>query len=262
MNYTYHIADIACVILAAGKGKRMNNPDVPKVMAEVAGKPLIGHVLSQVVPLNPKRIIVVVGHHKNIVIDYLDKEYPWVDTAEQTELLGTGHAVMQTEPFLDDFYGDVLIITGDTPLLRIETLAQFIEEHQRFRGFLSGSVLSATTDNPTGYGRIYRNSKGEFLKIIEEKDADEEVKKITEVNTGIFIINGISLYSVLKEVENSNAQGEYYLTDIVELFLRKGMNFNAVKAKNFDEFLGINTVEQLAKAEEVYLSNQSIVANK
>jgi UDP-N-acetylglucosamine diphosphorylase/glucosamine-1-phosphate N-acetyltransferase len=254
MNYTNHIADIACVILAAGKGKRMNNPDLPKVMAEIAGKPLIGHVLAQVTPLKPKRIIVIVGHHKDIVLHYLDATFPWVETAEQTELLGTGHAVMQAEPFLDDFYGDVLIVTGDTPLLRLDTLGQFIEEHQRYRGFLSGSVLSVTIENPTGYGRIFRNDKGEFLKIIEEKDASDDVKKITEINTGIFIVKGISLFSVLKELENNNAQGEYYLTDIVEIMLRKGMNFNAIKAKDYREFLGINTVEQLAEAEATYLA--------
>lgn len=246
------ISELACIILAAGKGKRMNNPDIPKVMASLAGKPLIGHVLAQVTLLHPSKTLVIVGHQKESVIAYVKEEFPWADCIEQAEQLGTGHAVKMAEPALSNFFGDVLIITGDTPLLQAETLGSFVEEHQRFRGMLSGCVLSAVTSNPKGYGRIVRSQVGEFMKIVEEKDATDEQKLITEINTGIFVVKAVTLFAVLKEISNSNAQGEYYLTDIVELIRRKGMSISAIKAQNFTEFQGINTTEELARAEEHY----------
>jgi UDP-N-acetylglucosamine diphosphorylase/glucosamine-1-phosphate N-acetyltransferase len=244
--------ELACIILAAGKGKRMNNPDIPKVMVSLAGKPLIGHVLTQVTLLHPAKTLIIVGHHKEHVISYVKEEFPWADCIEQAEQLGTGHAVKMAEHALENFYGDVLIITGDTPLLRSETLDSFVEEHQRYRGMLSGCVLSAVTPNPKGYGRIVRSPVGEFMKIVEEKDATDEEKLVTEINTGIFVVKAVTLFAVLKEISNSNAQGEYYLTDIVELIRRKGMSISAIKAENFDEFRGINTPEDLARAEDYY----------
>lgn len=244
--------ELACIVLAAGKGRRMNNPEMPKVMASLAGEPLLGHVLTHVTQLHPTKTIVVVGHQKEIVINYVKQQFPWADCIEQSEQLGTGHAVKMVEPALEKFYGDVLIITGDTPLLQAKTLGSFVEEHQRYRGMLSGCVLSAVTSTPKGYGRIVRSSVGEFMKIVEEKDATDEEKLITEINTGIFVVKSVTLFAVLKELSNANAQGEYYLTDIVELIRRKGLSISAIKAENFDEFRGINTPEELARAEEHY----------
>lgn len=246
------MSELACIVLAAGKGKRMNNPDMPKVMATLAGKPLLGHVLTQVTLLHPAKTIVIVGHQKDTVVNYVKQEFPWADCIEQAEQLGTGHAVKMAESALENFYGDVLIITGDTPLLQAQTLDSFVEEHQRYRGMLSGCVLSAITPNPTGYGRIVRSPVGEFMKIVEEKDATDEEKLVTEINTGIFVVKAVTLFAVLKEISNSNAQGEYYLTDIVELIRRKGMSISAVKALKFDEFQGINTPEELTRAENHY----------
>lgn len=244
--------ELACIVLAAGKGKRMNNPEMPKVLASLAGEPLLGHVLSQVTQLHPTKTLVIVGHQKDTIVNYVKQQFPWADCIEQAEQLGTGHAVKMAEKSLEKFYGDVLIITGDTPLLQAKTLSSFVEEHQRYRGMLSGCVLSAVTSTPKGYGRIVRSSVGEFMKIVEEKDATEEEKLITEINTGIFVVKAVTLFTVLKELSNSNAQGEYYLTDIVELIRRKGLSISAIKAENFDEFRGINTPEELARAEEYY----------
>lgn len=238
--------DLAIVILAAGQGKRMKNPEIPKVLAELNSKPLLSYVLDVSSKLNPNRIITIIGHKKELVEDYLSKYNSSVEVAYQLEQLGTGHAVMQASEKLANFDGNVLILCGDVPLLQTKTIETFTQNHNNFGADLS--VLSAVTENPTGYGRIVRNEAGEFYRITEEKDANEYVKKIKEINSGIFLVNSKLLFEALNKISNSNAQGEYYLTDIVEVFVKEKLKCAAFIGVSFDELQGINSPEDLERA--------------
>lgn len=241
----------AVIILAAGKGKRMNNPDLPKVLAEINGKPLISFVLNQVEKLNPQKKVLVVGHQKELVINYInDSEFGGVDFASQDEQLGTGHAVMQTYNLLKDFDGDVLILAGDVPLLKHESLKKFINIHNEVKSEIS--VLTTFAPNPSGYGRIVRDTDQNFMKIVEHKDADEQILNINEINSGIYMIKASLLYSSLEMITNNNAQKEYYLTDIIEILKNLGKSVYGINAAPFDELQGINTVDELNRAAEYY----------
>ncbi len=244
--------ELAIVILAAGKGKRMQNPDLPKVMSNLNNKPLIDYVLTESQKLGPKKIIVVVGHEKEKVIDYIDNlTYDNISYVEQKEQLGTGHAVAQTKEELADFDGNVLILCGDVPLLKSKTLIKLITNHDDKKATVS--VLSAIVKEPTGYGRIVRNwDTGEFTKIVEQKDADSNIRRIREVNSGVFVVDSIELFNALEEVSNNNSQGEYYLTDIAEIIRNKGMNVIAFPGADSLELIGVNSPLQLAEAEELY----------
>jgi len=251
------LKDLAIIILAAGQGKRMKNPDLPKVLVELNGKPLLGHVLDQANVLEPKKIVNVIGHFKEKVIDYVNSlsnnTNSEISYAYQEEQLGTGHAVNMAKESLRDFVGNVLILCGDVPLLQAGTLISFIKEHENSYSKLS--VLSAIAPNPFGYGRIIRDAKGEFQKIVEEKDANVHEQKTDEINSGIYIVDAKILFDTLSEVENNNAQNEYYLTDIVKISKNKNMQVNAVKGVIFDELMGVNSQEDLQIAEKYYQEN-------
>ena len=250
--------NIAIVILAAGKGKRMGLVDKPKVMAEISQKPLIGFVMEAVLPLNPDFIIPVIGVHKEIVEEYLQKSFPGkAQCVVQSEQLGTGHAVQQSQSVLNNFKGKVLILTGDTPLIKTDTLNKFILASEEFTPKPQAVTLSAFTDSPFGYGRIVRNASGDFTGIVEEKDANDQHKNIQEINTGIFLVDAQELFSALSKISNTNAQGEFYLTDIIAVLQHEGKHVAAIPSMNFDEFRGINTIEELEKARQFYQSQQS-----
>jgi UDP-N-acetylglucosamine pyrophosphorylase len=240
--------DLAVVILAAGKGKRMNNPDMPKVMALLNGKPLVEYVISQVKELNPLKIILVVGHHKEMIIDYFNNSDNSLEYALQLEQLGTGHAVAQAESALKDFSGNVLILAGDAPLIQASTLMNFIAKH--FEDKAIASDLTAIANDPTGYGRIVRNNLGDFIKIVEQKDASDEEKLIKEINSGIFCVDSKELFPALAGLKNNNAQGEYYLTDIIDYFIQNNKKVIGVSGADFDELQGINTIDELKKVED------------
>jgi UDP-N-acetylglucosamine diphosphorylase/glucosamine-1-phosphate N-acetyltransferase len=244
--------DLAIVILAAGLGKRMNNPDLPKVMSKLMNRPLIDYVLEEAQKIGPKKIVLVVGYHKELVIDFVKNlDYDNTYFVEQKEQLGTGHAVMQAKEELADFDGNVLVLCGDVPLIRSKTLIKLITNHNNKEADVS--VLSAIVKDPTGYGRIFRNwDTGEFTKIVEQKDADTNIKRIREVNSGVFVVDSKLLFSALDEVSNTNSQGEYYLTDIAEILKNKDMNVIAFPAADPSELVGVNSPEQLAEAEEFY----------
>ena len=242
--------ELAVLILAAGKGKRMNNPDLPKVMANLKGVPLIGHVLKGLQKLLPNRVIVIVGHQKEKVVEYLNNTFSSIDTVVQEEQHGTGHAVAQAKPVLLDFTGDVLILSGDVPLMRGKTLEAFIEEHQSSNATIS--VLTSLVPDATGYGRIVRDSLGRFVSIVEHKDADDSIRQINEINSGIYCVDSAKLFESLEKVNNNNVQGEYYLTDIVSLLYNSGDNVVATLCNDYREIMGINTSEELATAEALY----------
>lgn len=239
---------LAVVILAAGKGTRMNNPGKAKVMFELAGVPMIDYVVRQALSLDAQHIVVVVGYEKHSIMEHLSVVFPGhVQFASQDVQLGTGHAVMQAHSALSSFTGNVLILSGDVPLLRAATLQAFAEAHSNSGAALS--VLTVEAADPTGYGRIIRNSSGQFERIVEHKDASEQERSIREINTGIYLVDANALFDALTGVSNHNAQGEYYLTDIVAILRAQGAAVHAAIADAFGEVQGINTVEQLAAAE-------------
>ncbi|MFC2130551.1 sugar phosphate nucleotidyltransferase [Bacteroidota bacterium] len=247
--------NLAVIILAAGIGKRMNDPSRAKVMALLSGKPLIHHVLDKVVLLSPKETYLIVGHQMQSVVEYINSKNFDLIYVEQNEQLGTGHAVNQAESFLNDFDGEVLILCGDVPNLRASTLEKFISRH--FNENSGISVLSTCAPNPNGYGRIIRDAEKEFLKIIEEKDAGDDEKKVNEINSGVYIAKAKILFPALKRISNNNAQAEYYLTDVIDILRTDGAVVKAFPSAEFDEVQGVNSPEDLKKAEEYFnkLSN-------
>jgi len=245
---------LAVLILAAGKGKRMMNPGMAKVMYEVNGKPLVDYVVRLAGTLQPSKTVLVVGWQKQSVIDYVSQKNNAVAFAEQNEQLGTGHAVLQTKPALSDFDGDVLILSGDVPVLTEKTTKALVGYHRTTEAI--ATILSADFDDPSGYGRIVRHKDGSVKKIVEDKDASREELAIKEINSGIYVFNKQKLFESLELVRPNNAQGEYYLTDVFESFWKNKWRVSAVKALDPLEVVGINTGEQLESVRGV-LAKQS-----
>ncbi len=242
--------DINCsiIVLAAGLGTRMKSR-LPKVLHRLLGKPLIYYVLDTVFLLNPSQCIVVTGYrHEEVESALINYK---VKFALQKEQLGTGHAVMCTKEFFKDQTGIVLIVCGDTPFLRFETLKRLISSHFECKN--SVSVLTAYLKDPFGYGRIVRDKNGDFLKIVEEKDASKDIKEIKEVNTGVYVCNVEFLFSALSKIKPDNVQSEYYLTDIVEVAREENVKVGSFMYADPDEILGINTRVQLAELENLLL---------
>jgi bifunctional UDP-N-acetylglucosamine pyrophosphorylase/glucosamine-1-phosphate N-acetyltransferase len=240
------------VILAAGKGKRMKS-DLPKVLHKLGGKPMVEYVIDTARELGVQRIILVVGHKGNQTEESL--QHHQVEFVVQEEQLGTGHAVLQTKELLSNFDGDVLILCGDVPLLRADTLKKLIEEHRKKK--IVATVLTAILDDPCHYGRIIRDEQGMVKEIVEAKDADADQKNVKEINTGIFCFDREALFSVLDKITNDNKQEEYYLTDVVKLLREKNLKVWALVTPDPMETLGINSPEELKKMEKILLKRQS-----
>jgi len=237
------------VILAAGKGKRMRS-DLPKVLHPLAGRPLLAHVLAAARALTPRRLCVVVGHGGNAVRERLAAEaVAWV---EQSPQLGTGHAVQQALPALEAG-GIVLVLYGDVPLISPATLAGLVEAAAGGRLALLTQVL----EDPTGYGRIVKDADGAVRRIVEEKDADATERAIREVNTGILAASRERLEAWLSRLRNDNAQGEYYLTDIVAAAVSDGVPVAVRHPSAAYECLGVNSKAELAALERQYQMNHA-----
>ncbi len=245
--------NLATVIMAAGKGKRMRNPEKSKVMFDFKGVPMIEHVINLSLKIDSEIIVPIVGHQKQTVMDFISgkfsDEMSRIKFAHQDEQLGTGHALMQTKDLLKNFAGDVLILSGDVPLLKYETVMKFLNYHKE-NGF-QASLLSAIFENPFGYGRVIRSADGTFVETVEEKDATDDQRKIAEINSGIYIVDCALLFEALTTLKTDNAQGEYYLTDIFKYFRDKKVKIGAVPVDNNVEITGINTVEQLEELENL-----------
>jgi len=244
------MADLLSIILAAGKGTRMKSDKI-KVLHPVAGKAIIKHVLNTLDGLNSK-IVNVIGHQKEVVqseLEDLDK-YKWdLNYVIQSEQLGTGHAVKQAESYFADYDGPVLILYGDTPLLRKKTIKEFVKKHQQSNSDLT--VMTAIFDEPEGYGRIVKDEEGNLTAIVEEKDADVETRRIKEINSGVNCIDSSLLRDFMANMNNDNAQQEYYLTDIIEFAVKKDKKINTYIVQDSDEIIGINTRKQQAEAEKI-----------
>ena len=235
--------EIKSVILAAGKGTRMKS-ETPKVLHKIFDKTLLGYVLDSV--KFASEAFVIVGHKAEEVTEYVNKNYSFAKTVLQAPQLGTGHAVSMVCPELATFDGLVVILCGDTPLVREETMKKFVDEHIASGADLT--VMSTIFENPTNYGRIIRSANGALEKIVEEKDADASQKAVKEVNAGIYCLNWAKIKPAFSQLTSSNAQGEYYLTDIIEWANRQGLSVQASILDDSDEIYGINSRENLATA--------------
>ena len=231
------------IVLAAGEGTRMKSNSA-KVLHEIAGRSIIENLLAAVMPLEAKNLSIVVGAHKEEVVEHLSQIAPKAKTVVQEKRDGTGGAAQLA---LAEHKGDgtVLILAGDTPLLTNQTLSEFLEVHEK--GNYSASVLTALLPDPTGYGRIIRGDDGVILKIVEEKDATDSEKDIDEINTGVYLFDSKTLREVVSKLKNNNSQKELYLTDVISLVNAEGKSAHAVLSNDYTETLGINDRTQLAE---------------
>ncbi|HEY6200249.1 MAG TPA: bifunctional UDP-N-acetylglucosamine diphosphorylase/glucosamine-1-phosphate N-acetyltransferase GlmU [Candidatus Binatia bacterium] len=238
--------DFAVILLAAGLGKRMNSA-LPKVLHPLGGKPLVAHALKTAESLKPKRIAVVIGHGAAAVRAACNgAPVAWVTQKEQ---LGTGHAVGCTKDVFQNFAGTIVILNGDVPLIRSETLRGLLDSHHQKQAALT--FVTARLPDPRGYGRIVRDGAGRVLRVVEERDASAEEAKLNEINAGIYAVAADFLFSALATLTNANRQKEYYLTDIVAAALSAGKTVAALEARDAREILGINSREELAAMEKV-----------
>ena len=238
---------IATVIIAAGRGTRMKS-DLVKVLHPLLGLPMLSYPINLSSDgIKAEKTIVVVGYQADRIKGAF-KGFP-VEFVLQEEQLGTGHAVLQAAPLLKTFAGTVLILCGDVPLVKTETLRSFIDAFERSQTSLS--VLTTVLEDPLGYGRIIRNTEGWLEKIVEEKDASEQQRSVREINTGIYCVKASFLHEGLRKIGKDNAQGEYYLTDLVEIAGKSGLRCSAHIAADSVEVMGINTRVDLAVAHEV-----------
>ncbi|MHC0039260.1 bifunctional UDP-N-acetylglucosamine diphosphorylase/glucosamine-1-phosphate N-acetyltransferase GlmU [Pseudoneobacillus sp. C159] len=231
------------VILAAGQGTRMKSK-LYKVLHPVCGKPMVQHVVDQIRTLQIENIVTIIGHGAEIVKAQLGNSSSYALQAEQ---LGTAHAVLQAKDALEGKEGITIVVCGDTPLIKAETIESLFQHHQE--NGAKASVLTAKADDPTGYGRIIRNELGHVEKIVEHKDATDEERKVNEINTGTYCFDNKALFEALKNVSNDNVQGEYYLPDVIEIMKKQGEVVVAYQTNDFYETLGVNDRVALAEAE-------------
>ena len=239
---------IKSVILAAGKGTRMKS-DISKVLHTIFDKALVGYVIEAVNKTGlADENYIIVGHQAESVEEYVNKNYSNSKCVLQAEQLGTGHAVSMALPYLADFEGEVIILCGDTPLITEKTLREFVEYHRQYNSDLT--VMSAIFDNPKNYGRIIRNADNTLNSIVEEKDANLEQKAVKEVNAGVYCLNWAKIKPAFSGLKTNNAQGEYYLTDAIEIALRMGLKCSAVEC-SVEEASAANTQEELAQLDAI-----------
>ncbi|MBU0754182.1 MAG: NTP transferase domain-containing protein [Planctomycetes bacterium] len=232
---------LAVAILAAGKGKRMKSK-LPKVLFDLCGKPALFYPVHAAEPLGPSRFVVVIGWGAEQIRKAFEGSQ--LDFVLQEALLGTGHALQQTQEKLKDFEGDLLVLYGDGPLVKTETLQRIVDIHRSENH--SATVMTALADDPTGYGRIVRDGQGRFTKIVEEKDADPATRKIREINTGITVYRCPELFEYLSMLKDDNQQNEYYLTDLPQIIADRGLSVGLVLHDDPTELEGFNSIMQYA----------------
>jgi bifunctional UDP-N-acetylglucosamine pyrophosphorylase/glucosamine-1-phosphate N-acetyltransferase/UDP-N-acetylglucosamine pyrophosphorylase len=240
------VGDRVAIVLAAGKGTRMKS-DLPKVLFPVLGRPLIRYVLDAVVAAGIQRVLLVVGYQSDLVRRVLS-DCPGIEFVEQREQLGTGHAVQVCTPFLVDFDGAAVIVTGDSPLTQSDSLRRLLLEFERDRpACVMGTLIKS---DPTGLGRIVRDERNQFVGIVEHKDATSDQLAIREVNMSTYVFDWRELLPVLAQLSTDNRQGEYYITDCPGMLHRAGRDVRALPILQPCEALSINSIEDLRAVEE------------
>jgi bifunctional UDP-N-acetylglucosamine pyrophosphorylase/glucosamine-1-phosphate N-acetyltransferase len=237
------MTDRYAVILAAGKGTRMKS-DLAKVLHQIDGKPLLEFVLDACKPIGLDATVVIVGHQAERVAELSRRNN--AETALQAEQLGTGHAVDQARSALESKKGTVLVLCGDVPLLTTKTIQALLDRTEQTGA--AATVLTAIAEDATGYGRIVRDESGAVQAIVEHKDANEEQRGIREYNTGTWCFDNAKLWDLLGRLDTDNSQGEYYLTDVVEILVSDGEHVEAVICEDEREVQGINTLDDLERA--------------
>lgn len=232
------------IVLAAGQGTRMKS-DLYKVLHQVCGKPMVEHVIDHIRELDADRVVTIVGHGAEMVEQTVGDKSEY---ALQTEQLGTAHAVQQAEALLGELEGTTLVVCGDTPLISTETMKALLDHHRETEA--KATILTAIADDPTGYGRIIRAENGDVLRNVEHKDTNDEERGVKEINTGTYCFDNRTLFETLKMVKNENAQGEYYLPDVLGILKSEGRRISAYTTPHFHETLGVNDRVALAKAEK------------
>jgi len=257
--------ELTVLILAAGEGKRMKS-SLPKVLHKLCGKPLIFYVLERAKELKPKNIYVIVAHKKEKVIEILPEGIGFVD---QGKPLGTGHAIQVIEKQIKDITGDVLVLSGDVPLIKKETLKKFYESFKKNGDDLS--FISIEMESPENYGRVIRDKNGNVLMIKEAKDCKKEELKIKEINTGIYLFKWEKIRPFISKISNKNKQKEYYLTDLIEISAKKNLRVRAYLFNSSYEFMGVNSRKELSvlskilyekKAEELMEGGVTVIDPK
>ena len=250
--------DIHVVVLAAGKGTRMKS-SMPKVLHRAGDRTLIDHVLGTAASLSPATTVVVIGHQAEEVKRALSERLGLGFTVQEPQL-GTGHALLQTEPLLRDATGTLVLLSADVPLLRAETLAALLRRHEKRHA--AATVLTADVAVSDGYGRIVRD-EGQIAAIVEHKDASPAERQIREINSGIYAFDVAPLFDALREIGSSNAQGEYYLPDLVRIYRRRGLPVETVKLEDAREVLGVNSRMELAEVSAILRvrKNQDLMAS-
>ncbi len=238
---------VAAVLLAAGKGTRMQS-DLPKVLHEVAGRPMIRWVIDACRAVGVHRIVIVIGYRGDLVRDALRGE-PRLTFVTQEQQLGTGHAARMAETPLTDFAGDTLVLCGDMPLIRAHILEELLHTHRTRHA--AATLATAILENPTGYGRVLRDDAQGFDRIVEQKDATAEQLRVREVNPSYYCFNATELFDALHRVRSDNAQGEYYLTDVPGLLKAEGKTVALLDAVPASDVLGINTLDDLANVDAI-----------
>jgi bifunctional UDP-N-acetylglucosamine pyrophosphorylase / glucosamine-1-phosphate N-acetyltransferase len=239
-------SDLHIVVLAAGKGTRMRST-LPKVLHRVAGLTLIEHVLRCAASARPASTVVVVGHQGDAVRNHL-AQWPEVKVVVQEPQLGTGHALLQAEAVLKDTRGTVVMLSADAPLFRPETLTALVHRHREEAA--AATVVTAIVDRPDGYGRIVREH-GDIVAIVEHRDASPTVREIREINSSIYAFDLTPLFDALREIGSHNAQGEYYLPDLVKIYRMRGLHVSTLTPTDAREVLGVNSRKELAEMSDI-----------
>lgn len=236
---------LAVIIMAAGKGTRMKS-DLPKVLHKLAERPLLSYVIETARKIGPERIVVVTGHRREMIIEAFGKEKD-ITFALQSPQLGTGHAVICAEEAMKGFDGDVITLSGDVPLLTHKTLENLLSHHKKEGAVVT--LLTAFVDDPGAYGRIVREN-GRITATVEAKDATQEELAICEINSGVYVFDASFLFPALHAIDTDNAQGEYYLTDLVAMAAEKELRVEGVETSDPAETTGVNTIEELMALEK------------
>ena len=238
--------DLAVIILAAGKGTRMQN-SLAKVLIPIAGKPTLEFVLNVAATLNPSRVVVVVGHQADRIQKIFSNQ--GLEFVLQKEQLGTGHAARQAEQKLANFEGRILILCGDMPLLKTETLERLLRGHKKTKA--KCTVLTLKSKAKNDFGRIIRDEEGSILKIVEHREVTENEKDVDELNSGVYCFDKDLFFKALTYIDDDNIQKEYYLTDTLEYSVKIGCPVASVQIEDVDEIIGINTPDDLQRVEQL-----------